>query len=287
MYEEKVFKLERIDSIFLWKDRELYKDLKCLKCKYISFNPKICANCEKIYCHICEVDVSSDKTCIHCMKPLVLKEINLSDLEFLNKIELMCLNKDLGCPYVITYKNYISHSEKCLFKRYQCKGKKCEYESTLKNVELHVQSCVYLSERCRTCKMKFFNITEHVCFDNYFEDNCFRITESSEEKITENLDFLKKKLFLNLKKLSQTSDFLCKKRKTLFRINYNNKLKRKLEYSNQNQPNRINEEELEESKERYVDLTGTVKEKLTEYRLVLLNLINKNRGILLNRRKYL
>jgi len=266
MYEEKVFKLERIDSIFLWKDRELYKDLKCLKCKYISFNPKICANCEKIYCHICEVDVSTDKTCIHCMKPLVLKEINLSDLEFLNKIELMCLNKDLGCPYVITYKNYISHSEKCLFKRYQCKGKKCEYESTLKNVELHVQSCVYLSERCRTCKMlvrriemdehvrncinniafciyckknfpknKFFNITEHVCFDNYFEDNCFRITESSEEKITENL----------------------------------------------------NEEELEESKERFVDLTGTVKEKLTEYRLVLLNLINKNRGILLNRRKYL
>jgi len=318
MYEEKVIKLDRIDSIFLWKDSELYKDLKCLECKYISFNPKICSNCEKIYCRICEGVGFSEKTCKHCMKPLVLKEINLSDLEFLNKIELKCMNKDLGCPYIITYKNYITYFEKCLYKRYLCKGKKCEYESTMRNIELHVLSCVYLSEKCRTCNMhvrridmedhvrncvnntafciyckknfpknKFFNLSEHVCFDNYFEDNCFRITKSSEENLSEDLGFLKKKLFLNLKKLSQTSAFLCKKRKTLFRMKYKNKLKRKLDYSNEIKPTMMNEEVIEESRENCKDMTETVKEKLREHRLVLLNIINKNKGILLNKRKYL
>ena len=96
--------IKRIDSNFIWKDTSLYNDLKCLVCKSIVFDPKYCQSCEKIYCNICS-GIDKNNKCSNCNRELILKEINSNDeLDFLNKIELRCINMDLGCPFIISYK---------------------------------------------------------------------------------------------------------------------------------------------------------------------------------------
>ena len=313
-------KIERLDSKYIWKDSTLYNDLKCLICKSIVFDPKICINCEKIYCQFCSRNVEN-KECNKCKKELVLKGINSNDeLEFLNKIELKCANMDIGCPFIISYRNYQSHIEDCYHSRYKCVGKDCSYENMKQKVLIHVLSCNYVLVECvkcrssvrridlenhlRECKLNlvfcpyckleltkndFFDFKDHSCSERIIT-NKYQNVNHLKKTILIDFEHLKEKLLRKEQKLQNKSEFLLKKRKLLFQIKYKQKIRRKKilikAQSNFDSFNNKKLEEIKTSKLKEIKSQIDHKNILNEYRKVLNSIINKNSEILNNKKKY-
>ena len=309
--------IKRIDSNFIWKDNSLYNDLKCLVCKSIVFDPKYCQSCEKIYCNICS-GIDKNNKCSNCNRELILKEINSNDeLDFLNKIELRCINMDLGCPFIISYKNYQTHIEDCYHSKYKCNGIGCNYINIKQKVLIHCLSCIYVLVECVKCKTSvrridlenhlrecrlnlvfcpickfeltksgFFDYEIHVCIENFFID----IQEVNNVNRTISIDFdhLKHKLLSKEQKLMRKSEFLNKKRRVIFQIKYKKNLRRK-EIVNQSQNSiesfkkmdneDVNKSILNKSKLDYMN-------KLKDYRKALNSIISKNTELINNKKKF-
>lgn len=138
-------------------DEEKLNELTCSICKNLVWNPVDCSKCGKLFCKYC-LNKSLKKVnnfCPMCRaKPFKSSNCKALKITFLD-IKLKCPND--SCKENLKYNDYISHLEKCEFKKYHCVNKDCNYENTLNNkndMESHFNTCKYRITNCKFCGKK-------------------------------------------------------------------------------------------------------------------------------------
>ena len=135
-------------------DDEKLKELTCSICMNLVWNPVDCLKCGKLFCHYClKKSIKKCKNlCPMCRaKPFKSSNCKALKITFLD-IKLKCPNEP--CEENPKYYDYISHLEKCEFKKYHCINKDCNYENTLNNkddMESHFKTCKYRITNCDFC----------------------------------------------------------------------------------------------------------------------------------------
>ena len=135
-------------------DEEKLNELTCSICQNLVWNPVDCSKCGKLFCDYC-LKQSKEKLINFCpmcrAKPFKSSKCRALKIAFLD-VKLKCPND--SCKENPKYYDYISHLEKCEFKKYHCVNKDCNYENTLNNkndMESHFNSCEYRITNCKFC----------------------------------------------------------------------------------------------------------------------------------------
>ena len=162
-----------IENIINKIEEEKLNELTCSICKNLVWNPVDCSQCGKLFCEYClKKSVKKLKNvCPMCRaKPFKSSHCKALKITFLD-IKLKCPND--SCKENIKYYDYVSHLEKCEFKKYHCVNKNCNYENTLNNkddMELHFKSCKYRIINCEFCgKEMVANLLE-----KHHENECLK-----------------------------------------------------------------------------------------------------------------
>lgn len=162
-----------IESIINKIDEEKLNELTCSICKNLVWNSVDCSQCGKLFCQYClKKSVKKLKNvCPMCRaKPFKSSHCKALKITFLD-IKLKCPND--SCKENIKYYDYVSHLEKCEFKKYHCVNKNCNYENTLNNkddMESHFKSCKYRIINCEFCgKEMVANL-----LDKHQENDCLK-----------------------------------------------------------------------------------------------------------------
>jgi len=145
---------------------KISKNLICPICCNLVWNYVDCKQCGGLFCGNCIAKslIKVKNCCPMCRK----SPFNSSDCKALKKlfinIQLKCPNKP--CDEIILYPEYISHLEKCKFRKYYCSNIGCTYQNILKNkkeMEAHSKSCKYGLFLC-SCgkKIKKVELEDHI-----------------------------------------------------------------------------------------------------------------------------
>ena len=155
-------------DIVLGKLNEQIKDIiTCPICSKLIWNIVDCSKCGYIFCKNC-IQESKEKvndSCPICREsPFKTTNSQIMKRIFAN-IRIKCPNS--YCGEKTEYFDYISHQEKCKFRKYHCMNKGCDFETPLYNkinMEYHSKTCQYRIINCNYCnkKIKFIDFTEHV-----------------------------------------------------------------------------------------------------------------------------
>ena len=135
-------------------DEEKLNEITCSICQNLVWNPVDCSTCGKLFCDYClKTSIKKLKNfCPMCRtNPFKSSKCKALKISFLDII-LKCPND--SCKENPKYYDYISHLEKCEFKKYHCVNKYCYYENTLNNkndMESHFNTCAYRITNCKFC----------------------------------------------------------------------------------------------------------------------------------------
>lgn len=233
---------------FLEPDEKLFSNITCPICQFIVFEPKLCSKCKVIICKSCIKNYKSHEevnivNCPNCRNQLKTEEMEESDLEFLNKLDLRCIYSVIGCYSIIKYKNLRQHIENCEFALYSCGGVNCHFKNVKRKMINHVTSCKYLPIECELCRSKVERglLETHLnmlceknvedcprCNKNFhksnliphFYDDCynhdFEICLDNETERGSSLEELKKMLTHKTKILQEKIEFIQLLRKQYF-----------------------------------------------------------------------
>ena len=154
---------------------------------YEDFTPESQQNLENLFCSLCGgiafnavVDTQNHLFCKHCYdlynprppyfcpicnkllknKPTEFKKLN----DLVNQQKMMCVNKNLGCKFVGTPRNFIKHIEKeCDKIKLKCPLRNCNLMFYKDEIEQHRIKCPHRLERCIDCaeKMEFCQLSFH------------------------------------------------------------------------------------------------------------------------------
>jgi len=141
---------------FLDPDEKFFSYLTCPICLFIVFEPQLCSKCKVIICKSCIKNYKSHGdvsviNCPICRNRLETEEMEESDLEILNKLDLRCIYSVIGCYSIIKYKNLRHHIENCEFALYSCNGINCNYRNIKRKIMNHVNICKCLIIECEYC----------------------------------------------------------------------------------------------------------------------------------------
>lgn len=91
-----------------------------------------------------------------------LRDLNLIDKKYINKIRLKC--KHNGCNQFINYTDFKNHLENCKYRLYHCDNNPCEKQGFLEQMEKHSKVCKYKKVYCKKCLMifKYIDKDEHL-----------------------------------------------------------------------------------------------------------------------------
>jgi hypothetical protein len=143
-------------DFFVDPDEKFLNNLTCPICQFIVFEPQLCSKCKVIICKSCIKNYKSHGeaevvNCPICRNRLETEEMEESDLEFLNKMDLRCIYSVIGCYSIVEYKNLRHHIENCDFALFSCNGKNCNYRNIKRKVINHVNTCKFLLIECQYC----------------------------------------------------------------------------------------------------------------------------------------
>ena len=146
-------------------------DLKCPICHNLIWNYTDCSQCGNLFCSYC-INESKKKVKDSCpvCKATPFKSSGSKALKklFMN-IKLKCPNQP--CDEEIEYSEYISHLEKCKFRKYRCNNNGCDYVNTLQNkkeLEEHSKACQHKKIKCKYCDKEI----KQIDFKNHEINEC-------------------------------------------------------------------------------------------------------------------
>jgi hypothetical protein len=175
------------------------RNAKCQICLKIATNPKMCEDCEVLYCGNCSSNLLLDSknnysiSCKHCTKQLNLKPLSKSLLRILEDFHMKCPSLNDNCPPPITYKNLIPHLDDCKYWEGFSKCLGCGAIGKKHSIEEHILTCPFAYYKCDACdnivKRKDLEIHETTC--KKINPNCelckilkIRVEEIEEKLIT-------------------------------------------------------------------------------------------------------
>ena len=122
----------------------------CEICKEIPIKPlKKEANSNNYYCNDCLKKLSDYNT----IKDKLIFSSYL-EIKLLERLEIMCLNKDKGCEKLYKYtsiKDLVEHEKSCEFCLVSCPNNNCDFKDLLKNIKLHKDNCEFNMCNCQRC----------------------------------------------------------------------------------------------------------------------------------------
>ena len=149
------------DEYIQTQDNNCKEIFTCSICACLAWDPVSCPKCDKIFCRSCRLNYGENKICPFRCDSFTFREITRNEKDFLNNIKLKCTN--FGCSQYISYCEYISHLEKCPFRKFHCKNDPCKIEGYFNEMLAHSQICKYKKEICKNCKqkVKFCDLNKH------------------------------------------------------------------------------------------------------------------------------
>ena len=179
------------------------EELTCPICQNLIWNIVYCSKCGNIFCQY-SINQSIEKvnnSCPICRNSRFQISECLALKIFFKNIYLKCPNE--SCKENPNYLDYISHLEKCKFRKYYCSNQGCTYENVLNNEKdliFHSQLCKFRIINCSYCneKMNVNDYKNHVlynCSQNMECPKCHKIMTrgiyNSVHNTKDNIEYLK------------------------------------------------------------------------------------------------
>ena len=151
----------------------LEKDsLICIICRHFSLDPLFCNKCKAVYCRNCLTEYSQKNfnnqrpSCpTKCGSKIFTGPPKLF-IDVLNNIKIKCVYE--GCYKYIEYLDFITHLEKCKYRKYHCNNNLCKKEGLLNEMEAHSKKCIYREIKCKYCKNAIIKSNK----ENHLKEEC-------------------------------------------------------------------------------------------------------------------
>lgn len=132
--------------------RNLCNELICSICLEIVRTPKLCKNCQNLFCNDClKTQLTKSKFCPNrCL--YVEQEVNLIFKKLLFKIEFKCYYHLNGCKETITYEYFNKHIKNCIFGDFKCLSPGCNEIKNLDGIKDHILTCNLRLVECKFCQ---------------------------------------------------------------------------------------------------------------------------------------
>jgi len=198
------------------------RNAKCQICSNIATNPKMCGECEVLYCGNCASTLilnsksEGTTTCRHCTEPLNLRPLSKSLMRILEDFHMRCPSLNDNCPPPITYRNLISHLEECKYWQGYSKCLGCGLIGKTHSIEDHILTCPFTYFKCDPCG----NIVKRKDVELH-QDSCKKISPNCEycKVLKIRVEEIEDKLITKIKSLEDLIDFQQKSNKIVI-INF-------------------------------------------------------------------
>jgi len=196
------------------------KHATCQICNNIATNPKMCEECEILYCGNCSSllltpNKENKLTCKNCPELLNLKPLSKSLQRIIEDFQLRCPSLNENCCNPIKYKNLISHLDGCKYWDGFSKCLGCGLIGKANEIEDHVSVCPFVYFKCEFCN----NVVKRKDLDLH-QEGCRKIFPSCElcKVLKTRMDDLEEKLFIKVNSMENIIDF---QQKSIFKFNQN------------------------------------------------------------------
>lgn len=184
------------------------RNAKCQICSNIATNPKMCEECEVLYCGNCASTLllnskSEDINCRNCPEPLNLKPLSKSLKRILDDFDIQCPSMNLNCPPPISYKNLISHLDECRYWQGFSKCLGCGLIGKTHSIEDHITTCPFVYFKCDICS----NIVKRKDIEVH-QETCKKLPNCEMCKILKNkVEELEDKLIIKINSLEDNIEY--------------------------------------------------------------------------------
>ena len=157
-------------------DKSTLEIITCPICLNLVWNIVDCGHCGSLFCKYC-IDQSISKannSCPVCRHTPFQTTQSKTIRKIIDKYKLKCPN--IPCDANPEYADYISHQEKCQFRKYHCKNEGCDFEASLidkENLENHTKICQYKIITCQYCNKGL----KEIDFVNHLNNECSKVVE--------------------------------------------------------------------------------------------------------------
>lgn len=198
------------------------RNAKCQICSNIVTNPKMCGECEVLYCGNCASHLILNSkvestNCRNCSEILNLRPLSKSLQRILDDFHMRCPSMNDNCPPPVLYKNLISHLEECKYWSGFSKCLGCGLVGKTHSIEEHVSVCQFAYFKCEPCnnivKRKDLQIHEETC--KKINPNCDLC-----KVLRTKLDDIEEKMISKINNLENIIDFQQKSILIIFIINF-------------------------------------------------------------------
>jgi len=143
-------------------DKSTLEIITCPICLNLVWNIVDCGHCGSLFCKYC-IDQSISKannSCPVCRHTPFQTTQSKTIRKIIDKYKLKCPNIPDANP---EYADFISHQEKCQFRKYHCKNQSCKEEGYINDMINHTKKCPFRLVECTKCKqnIKFCDIKNH------------------------------------------------------------------------------------------------------------------------------
>jgi len=181
----------------------------CQICSNIATNPKMCEECEVLYCGNCSATLllsakSDQLACKNCPEPLVLRPLSKSLERIIDDFHLHCPSLSEKCSQPILYKNLVNHLEECKYWIGFSKCLGCGLVGRTHAIQEHVWACLFVYFKCEICS----NIIKRKDVEVHRE-NCVKIIPNCEicKALKSRIEDLEEKLFNKINTIESLIDF--------------------------------------------------------------------------------
>ena len=165
--------------------KSLSTELICSICLELVRQPKLCKQCQHMFCSDCiSKQLSKSK---FCPNRCVFKqdEVNLIFKKILDKIEFKCLFHKEGCTSIQIYEKFDKHILSCIWGDFKCLSNNCDFKSNLKEIKVHVKNCPLKLVSCVFCSKevskKIYSIHYEECSNKEIQcEYCLVIVTNKE-----------------------------------------------------------------------------------------------------------
>ena len=221
-------------NVFSKFDPTIHDSMTCPICANMIWNSVTCAKCGALFCNSCinELISKENNSCPKCQNsPFTFGE-NISLKMFFSNLKLKCPNSK--CKELPIYSEYLTHQEKCKYRKYHCINDGCDFEISInkeKAMTSHSRKCPYRKIQCRYCakEIRFIDTQNHIYFEcdkfkkckichkemtkdefdnNHNEVNCLKFQVQSHKNEIKELKNQLKKLETSLKNENEYNSLL-------------------------------------------------------------------------------
>lgn len=147
------------------------EDLICCICQCVLDNP-LESPCRHVFCKVCiETWLTNRNNCPNCRKRLriaKLKPVLPIVRNMINRLLIVCENREHGCANGIKLEMYDKHAQNCDFAPIKCLNTGCGQTVLRQNMLAHEQTCKYRLIMCKKgcgLPISMEKLKKHNCLD--------------------------------------------------------------------------------------------------------------------------